>query len=110
MITRLAKLKIDEKGRAEGTLGVAFYGLEAMDRRQQGDRTDAEGKKKLLEDEIKRWLPGDSQVELQGNPDWGNTETSLTTQFKVNCPILVNAGKRALLPLRLFEFNSPAQF
>jgi len=49
-------------------------------------------------------------VELQVNPDWGNTETQLTAQFKVSCPILVNAGKRALLPLRLFQFNNPAHF
>jgi hypothetical protein len=60
IITRLARLKVNDEGRAEGSLGVAYYGLEAMDRRQQGGKTDDEGRKKLLEEEVKSWLPGDS--------------------------------------------------
>ena len=110
MITRLARLKVDETGRAEGTLGVAYYGLEAMDRRQRGALTDAEGKKEILENEVKSWLPGDSEVQLLGTPNWEVTEGALITQFKVKCPILISAGKRALLPLHLFEFNQPAEF
>jgi hypothetical protein len=110
MLTRLAKLKIDQTGKAQGTLGVAFYGLEAMERRQQGGRTDDDGKKKLLEDEVKHWLPTDSEVHLTSAPDWENSDSPLTGQFQVETPILVNAGRRVLVPLHLFEFNSPAEF
>ena len=72
MITRFARIKVDDEGSAEGTLGVAYYGLEAMDRRQQGGKTDDEGRKKLIEDEVKTWLPGNSEVSL--------TETSRVGQ------------------------------
>jgi hypothetical protein len=110
MITRLARLKIGDSGRAEGTLGAAFYGLEAMELRQRGAKTDAEGKKQILEDEVKHWLPGESQVELQGTPAWEDIEGPLVTQFKISSPAIVSAGRRVLLPLHLFEFNNPAQF
>jgi len=57
MIQRLARLQLTSEGRAEGTIKVGFYGLEAMERRKEGGKTDAEGRKKLLEDEVKNWLP-----------------------------------------------------
>ena len=110
MITRLARLKVDDEGRAEGTVGIAYYGLEAMERRQQGARTDDEGRKKLLEDEVKSWLPGDSEVSLTGTPAWDKTEEPLIASFKLKCPIMINAGKRALLPLHPFQFNSRPRF
>lgn len=110
MITRLARLKVDDEGKAEGTLGVGYYGLEAMDRRQQADKTDDEGRKKLLEDELKSWLPGDSEVSLTGPPAWDKTDEPLIASFKIKCPILINAGKRELLPLHPFQFNGRPRF
>ena len=77
MITRLARIKVDDEGRPKAHLGVAYYGLEAMDRRQQGDKTDDEGRKKLMEDEVKSWLPGDSEVSLTGPPAWDKTDEPL---------------------------------
>ena len=110
MITRFARIKVSDEGRAEGNLGVAYYGLEAMDRRQQGGKTDDEGRKKLLEDEIKSWLPGDSEVSLTGSPKWDKTEEPLIASFSIKCPIMINAGKRALIPLHPFQFNSGPRF
>jgi Domain of Unknown Function with PDB structure (DUF3857)/Transglutaminase-like superfamily len=110
LVTRFARIKVDDEGRAEGTLGVAYYGLEAMDRRQQGARTDDEGRKQLLEDELKSWLPGDSEVSLTGSPTWDKTEEPLVATFKIKCPIMINAGKRALLPLHPFQFNGRPRF
>src|SRR5207244_12719087 len=74
MVTRFARLKIDDQGRAEGSLGVAYYGLEAMERRQEGGKTDAEGRKKLLEDEVKSTSPAESEVNLTKPPDWDRPE------------------------------------
>jgi hypothetical protein len=110
LVTRLARLKVDDDGRAEGTLGVAYYGLEAMDRRQQGAKTDDEGRKQLLEDELKSWLPGDSEVSLTGPPAWDKTEEPLVATFKIKCPIMISAGKRVLLPLHPFQFNNRPRF
>ncbi len=110
LITRFARLKVNDEGRAEGSLGVAYYGLEAMDRRQQGGKTDDEGRKKLLEEEVKSWLPGDSEVSLTLSPEWDKTEERLVAQFNIKCPIVINAGRRALVPLHPFQFNSTPRF
>ena len=110
LITRFARIKVNDEGRAEGSLGVAYYGLEAMDRRQQGGKTDDEGRKKLLEDEVKSWLPGDSEVSLTKPPEWDKTEAPLIATFSIKCPIMINAGKRALIPLHPFQFSGRPRF
>ena len=110
MITRFTRLKIGADGQAEGALGVAYYGLEAMERRREGGKTDAEGRKKLLEDEVKSWLPSNSEVSLTASPAWDTTSESMTVQFQIKTPMVIGAGKRLLLPLHPFEFNSRARF
>jgi hypothetical protein len=110
MIQRLAHLQMTPEGKAEGTIKVGFYGLEAMARRQQGGKTDAEGRKKLLEDEVKDWLPGDSEVTLTNAPDWSATEGHLATEFKISCPLAVGAGKRWIVPAHLFQVNEKPRF
>ena len=79
-----------------------------MDRRQQGGKTDDEGRKELMEDEVKSWLPGDSEVSLTKPPAWDKTEEPLIASLSIKCPIMINAGKRALIPLHVFQFNSQA--
>jgi len=110
MTTRLGRFKMNEEGRAEGLIGLAFYGLEAMQWRQQGGKTDDEGRKKLLEDEVKSFLPSDNEVTLTKQPEWDKTEEPLIAQFSVKASLLVNAGKRALIPLHPFEFNGTPRF
>jgi len=110
MIQRLARIQMTPDGKAEGTIKVGFYGLEAMERRQEGGKTDAEGRKKLLEDEVKRWLPADSDVTLTNSPDWDATEGHLATEFKVSCPLAVGAGKRWIVPVHLFQVNEKPRF
>lgn len=110
MIQRLARLQLTPDGRAEGTIKVGFYGQEAMERRREGGKTDGEGRKKLLEDEIKDWLPADSDVMLTNTPDWDATETHLATEFKISCPLAVGAGKRWIVPLHLFQVNEKPRF
>jgi hypothetical protein len=81
-----------------------------MSRRQQAFKTDDEGRKQLLEDELKSWLPGGSDISLTGSPAWDKTEEPLIATFKIKCPIMISAGKRALLPLHPFQFNSRPRF
>ena len=110
MIQRLARLEMNDEGRGEGTIKIGYYGLEAMERRQKAANTDEEGKKKLLEDEVKRWLPGDSEVHLQGTPNWDETETHLAAEFKISSPLATSAGKRWLLPAHIFQVNQKPVF
>ena len=103
MIQRLALLQLTDQGRVEGTIKVGYYGLEGMERRQLAGKTDAEGRKKLLEDEVKEWLPADAEVTLVGEPNWDTTEEHMAAHFKVSSPAAVSAGKRWLVPIHLFR-------
>jgi hypothetical protein len=109
-IQRLARVQLSEDGKVEGSVKVGFYGLEAMDRRQKASMTDAEGRKKLLEDEVRGWLPADSEVTLIGTPNWDDTEPHLATEFKISAPMAVGAGKRLLVPVHIFQTNNKPVF
>ena len=109
-ILRAAHVQLTEDGKVEGTINIGFYGLEAMDRRQKANATDAEGRKKMLEEEIRTWLPGNTDVELVGSPNWDDTEPHLATQFKISSPLAVGAGKRLLVPVHIFQVNDKPVF
>jgi hypothetical protein len=81
-----------------------------MERRKEGGKTDAEGRKKLLEDEVKNWLPADSEVALSNVPNWDEIETHLATEFSISCPLAVGAGKRWIVPVHLFQVNEKPRF
>lgn len=110
MIQRKAVLTLQDDGSEEGTVSVGFFGLEGMDRRQQGALTDAAGKKKLLEDEVKKWLPGGSEVTLTKDPNWDNPAVPMIADFKVSGPFATSAGKRRMVPLHIFEVNDSPRF
>ncbi len=107
---RMARVVLNDRGTIAGTVAVAFYGIEAMNWRREGGRTDQEGRKKLLEDEMKSWLPGNSEITLTKNPDWDNTEQPLIAEFKISSPIAVSAGKRWLVSPHIFQVNEKATF
>jgi hypothetical protein len=109
-IQRLARVRMTPEGKAEGTIKVGFYGMEAMEWRQVGGKTDDEGRKKLLEDGLKRWLPADSDVKLVNTPNWDATEEHLAAAFEVSCPLAVSAGKRWIIPVHLFQVNEKPRF
>jgi hypothetical protein len=109
-IVRVAHLKLTEQGKIEGTINTGFFGLEALNRRHEGGKTDAEGRKKLLEDEVRSWLPGNSDVTLTKVPQWDNAETPLVAEFNVSSPLVVSAGKRLIIPTHVFQNNQKALF
>lgn len=105
MIQRVAKIKLTDEGKYEGTVTVGFTGLEALERRRSGGHTDDEGRKKALEDEVKAWLPAGSEIALTKKPKWDDTESPVAAEFKVSGPLATSAGKRWQLPPHLFEVN-----
>jgi Domain of Unknown Function with PDB structure (DUF3857)/Transglutaminase-like superfamily len=108
--TRMARISLDEHGMVSGTVNLMFKGSTAMHRRQEAGKTDAEGRKKLLEDELRESLPGNSEIKLTNSPDWDNAESPLIAQFYVNCPFAVAAGKRVMLQQQFFEVNEKPRF
>jgi Domain of Unknown Function with PDB structure (DUF3857)/Transglutaminase-like superfamily len=110
IVQRMARIKLTEEGKYEGTITIGFSGLEALAWRRREGHTDDEGRKKALEDEIKRWLPAGSEVALSKKPNWDDTESLLIAEFKVSGALASSAGKRWILPPHLFEVNEKPKF
>jgi hypothetical protein len=102
----MADLSIDAKGAAQGKIVLLRRGISAMVRRQEAGKTDSDGRKKMLEDELRSILPGNSEVTLTNAPDWDNAEAPLVAEFKVSFPFAVVSGKRLLLQQHLFQIDS----
>jgi hypothetical protein len=110
MIQRVARLKLSDDGKYEGTVIVGFGGLEAMEWRRRGGHTDEEGRKKTIEDEVRQWLPAGSDVTLTKKPKWDDTESQVAAEFKVSGNLATSAGKRWMLPPHVFEINEKPKF
>jgi hypothetical protein len=110
MIQRLARLNIKPDFTVEGPIKVTYSGFYAAMRRQAAAKTDEEGRKKLVEDELKSWLPADAEVKLTAAPNWNDVEVPLVAQFQVSAAIASNAGKRVLLPAQAFHFTQKPMF
>jgi hypothetical protein len=108
--TRVANVSLDDHGLLTGMVGLTFKGILAMSRRQEAGKTDAEGRKKMLEDQLREILPGDSEISLVNSPDWDGIETPLFAQFHVSCPFAVPAGKRLMLAQHLFQVSEKPRF
>jgi transglutaminase-like putative cysteine protease len=107
---RVGRFTLTDDGKLEGVVAVASFGQEAIVRRQQGSKTDDTGRTKMLEDEIKGWLPENAEISVTKEPDWTAVEAPFLVNYKVSTPILVSGGKRVLLPTNVFEFGRPAMF
>lgn len=107
---RSGRFSLAADGKLEGTLAVTFFGQEALLRRIRAAKTDAEGRTKLIEDEVKGWLPNNAEVTLQNKPEWENGEQPLNAVLKVSAGVLTSAGRRRLLPMQVFDFSRPAVF
>ncbi len=107
---RAVRVMLNEDGSATGTMAVLFGGQESLIRREDGSKTDDEGRKKLLEDEVRSWLPGGAQVTLTKSPQWDAIESPLIAEFKVSTPLAVSAGHRWTIPVNLLEVNETPMF
>jgi hypothetical protein len=108
---RVGKITINENGSAKGAIGIAWAGEEALVHRLRSLKTDAAGRKKELEDELKAMLPASAIVQLDSAVGWDDGEKQLSASFKVEIPSYASsAGKRMLVPTNLFESRSRQPF
>jgi hypothetical protein len=107
---RVGRFTLTDDGKLEGIVAVAYMGQEALLRRIEGSRTDDVGRTKMLEDEIKGWLPSNAEISVTKQPDWSALGTPLVVDYKVSTPTLISGGKRVLLPTDIFQFDRPAMF
>jgi len=107
---RVARLQLNDQEQVEGTLAIGYFGQEALTRRIEGSKTDDVGRTKILEEEVKSWLPANAQVAISNPPQWDAVETPLVAEFKISSRMLMSGGKRVLLPTNIFQFNRPPMF
>ncbi len=108
---RKAALRLSEDGSIEGTLRVVYHGQEALEHRHEAVDSDEVGRRKVLEDEVKAWLPPSASVELISAGAWDTSATPLEAEFKIKVPELASTtGQRVLLPLGVFQTTAGHPF
>lgn len=107
---RVARFVMSANGTLEGTMKVGYIGQDSITHRQAALRTDDEGRKKDLEEEVKGWLPAGAEVSLVQEPVWNATTKDFVAAFHIKAAIGNNAGKRMLAPLHVFQLNQGPMF
>ncbi|HEY6272770.1 MAG TPA: transglutaminase domain-containing protein, partial [Terriglobales bacterium] len=111
VVKRLVNARLDSEGAFKGEIAVQYQGGEALERRLTALKTDEAGKNKMLEDELKEWLPSGAVVKLTDARNWESSEEPLTATFEVELPGYASlAGKRLLIPSYLFQTRQVGTF
>jgi hypothetical protein len=106
VIKRTANVTVSEDGSLKGEIIVEFKAGEALERRLEALNTDEAGKTKLLEDELRHWLPSGTMVKMLDAQGWEAQDSSLVARFSVEAAAYASvAGKRFLTPPYLFREN-----
>ena len=111
IIERTASLELNTTGTIQGKVEVVYTGHDALERRLENSDTDAAGRRKALEDEVKAWLPLGATVELKNEPAWDVSDMKLKAEFQVAIPELgISTAKRRILPLGIFQARNKHPF
>jgi hypothetical protein len=101
---RNLQLKLDPDGTLSGTLTIRFTGETALHYRHAGRDEDDAGKKKLITDKVKEWMPSNAKFELTSVTGWDTPDTPLEAQGKLQLPGMAESvGRRLLLPIGFYE-------
>ncbi len=108
---RVARLTLDDSGALKGQILVAWNGQEAIQRRIQGLGTDAAGRSKNLEEDLKIALPAGAVVHLVAAKGWDSSEGPVSGTFSVELPGFATVtGRRILLRTALYEIQKGRAF
>ncbi len=101
---RQADLRIAADGMLEGTLAVSYTGRDALDWWARFRDEDERGRKDLLTDEIKGWLPEGLEIEITSVSGATPGEEPLHVEARLSHVGLGSkAGRRVLVPIGVFE-------
>ncbi len=108
---RTANFRLLPTGTLEGQLRVAFTGQEALSRRRGAVGKDEAGRRKELEEDVKKWLPPASTVEIVAAGEWTSSEEPLRVECKIQIPNFADIqGRRILFPPSVYYAHRPALF
>ena len=101
---RHTDLQIATDGMLEGTLTISYTGRDALDWWARFRDEDERGRKALLTDDIKSWLPDGSEIEITSVSGVAPGEEPLHVEAKLSHVGLgIKAGHRVLVPIGVFE-------
>lgn len=108
---RTASLKLQSDGSLEGTLEIVFTGQEALDWRLSASDEDDEGRRKLIEDEVKDLAPAGATIDIDEVTGWQDSEQPLRVKCHLHAPRFATfTSRRMLFPLSVFQANSTNPF
>ena len=103
-VVRHADFNVDNDMEVNGSLKIDFTGQEAASLRTEHRDEDANGRKKVLEDEIKPWLPVGTTLEITSIDSWDDVEQPLHVEATVHVPSIANrVVQRMLFPREMFQ-------
>ena len=101
---RTADLKLERDGTLSGTLKLTFEGAEALEWRLAYRESDDKERQKVMEDEVKQWLPSNAVVTLKSVSNWQASDPTLVADFDVSVGGFgTPAGRRLLIPGSIFR-------
>jgi len=110
-LLRQGRLRLEADGTLQGQLEVEYRGREALEKRLENRWEDDNGRRKNLEDEVRRGLPAGSEVQLAESSGWEEGEQPLRAKFELRIPGLGElTGRRLLLPLGVLHTEGANPF
>jgi hypothetical protein len=111
LVTRRVDLEAKNDGSANGKLVIDFAGQTGALRRTWHRRDDEAGRRKALEDEIQRWLPAGSTLEVTNVANWDDTSLPLHVEGTITASRMgSSAGHRLIVPIALFQTSFRTTF
>jgi len=103
-IVRHADVTLENDMAISGKIQIDYVGLEAASRRFDYRDEDEAGRKKVLGDQIKAWLPGESTFEVTSISNWDNVDAPLHVEgtFK-SAAAAHGSAQRMMMPLEMFQ-------
>ena len=110
-LVRNADLQVKDDGSIAGTVQIDFAGQRGALMREENWKEDETGRIKLLEDEVKAWLPIGAEFKVTKIADWGNDGLPVHVEGTLSLPSFANsAERRMLMPLEIFQPTQISEF
>jgi uncharacterized protein DUF3857 len=111
MVERKTELSMQGDGSLEGKLEAEFTGQMAMELRVSAANEDEVGRQQLMEDEIKKWTPSGTKIDIDAVSGWTETEQPLRVRCRFHAARFgVLSRQRILFPLSVFQANGTIPF
>lgn len=108
---RTGEFTLGDDGSLHGHLAIRYTGLYALGERLRALRKDEVERRKQLEEDIRNWLPAETQVKLDKVSGWDDSEQPLQVDATLDVPNMSTAaGSRIILPADVFDMNRKNPF